>query len=82
MSTTRTFDTWKAFLAEQVNRAQATGVNDQVISKLAFEIGGFLNEKIDPKNQEERLLKNLWDVANDNERKTLAALMVKLVDQK
>jgi hypothetical protein len=82
MTTARTFDTWKAFLAEQVNRAQATGVNDQVISTLAYEIGGFLNDKIDPKNVEERLLKNMWDVASEAERKTLAALMVKLVDQK
>lgn len=82
MSTTRTFETWKAFLADKVNRAQATGVSEQIIGTLAYEIGQFLSDKIDPKNQEERLLKMLWDVGSDPERQTLARLMVKLVDEK
>jgi len=77
-----TFDKWKAFLAERVNQAQAAGLSDETISKLAFQIGEFLNEKVDPKNEEERILKLLWDVGTDEERKTIARLMVKLVDQK
>jgi hypothetical protein len=77
-----TFDKWKAFLAERVNQAQAAGLSDETISKLAFQIGEFLNEKVDPKNEEERILKLLWDVGTEEERKTIARLMVKLVDQK
>jgi hypothetical protein len=77
-----TFDKWKAFLAERVNQAQAAGLSDETISKLAYQIGEFLNEKVDPKNEEERILKLLWDVGTEEERKTIARLMVKLVDQK
>ncbi len=76
-----TFDKWKTFLAERVNAAQAAGMSDDMIAKLAFQIGEFLDEKVDPKNNEERLLKELWDVASTEERQTMAKLMVKLVDQ-
>lgn len=77
-----TFDKWKQFLAERVNQAQKAGMNDETISKLAFQIGEFLDDKVDPENREERLLKELWDVGNEEERKTLAGLMVKLVENK
>jgi hypothetical protein len=77
-----TFDKWKQFLAERVNQAQSVGMGDETISKLAFQIGQFLEEKVDPKNGEERLLKELWDIGNEDEKKAMARLMVKLVDKK
>jgi hypothetical protein len=77
----QTFDKWKEFLAERVNAAQAAGMSDEMISKLAYQIGGFLDDKVDPENGEERLLKEIWDVASEDERKTMARLMVKLVDK-
>lgn len=77
-----TFDKWKKFLAERVNQAQAAGMSDETISKLAFQIGEFLEDKVDPKNGEERLLQELWQVGTEDERKMMARLMVKLVDQK
>ena len=46
-----------------------------------FEIGSFLDEKVDPKNEQQRALKETWDVGNEDERKTIARLMVKLVQQ-
>ena len=76
-----TFDKWKAFLGERVDAAQAKGMTDDMISKLAYQIGGFLEDKVDPKNGEERLLKELWNVSSEDERKTLAKMMVKLVDK-
>ncbi|GIQ68576.1 hypothetical protein XYCOK13_14000 [Xylanibacillus composti] len=77
-----TFDKWKAFLAERVNQAQASGMGEDMIAKLAFQIGEFLEDKVDPKNGEERLLQQLWQVGTEEERKTMARMMVKLVDQK
>lgn len=83
MSTTvlTNFSTWKQFLEDRVNQAKNMGMNDDTISKLAFEIGSFLDEKVDPKNNEERVLKELWDAGDEEERKTLARLMVKLVQK-
>lgn len=80
MSTVLTnFDTWKNFLADRVSQAKSIGLSEDSISKLAYEIGSFLDEKVDPKNAEERAIKELWDVGSEEERQTIARLMVKLV---
>lgn len=76
-----TFEKWKQFLADRVQNAQSAGMTEDTIAKLAFEIGEFLEEKVDPKNEQQRVLKDLWDVGNEEERKTLARLMVKLVNE-
>lgn len=75
------FDTWKKFLGDRVAAAKNMGMNEETISKLAFEIGEFLESKVDPKNAEERVLKELWDVGNDSERQTMARMMVKLAEK-
>lgn len=77
-----TFDKWKQFLSERIDQAQSVGMNDEMISKLAFQIGEFLEDKVDPKNNEERLLQELWRAGSEDERKSLARMMVKMVDRK
>lgn len=76
-----TFDKWKQFLSERIDQAQSVGMNDEMISKLAFQIGEFLEDKVDPKNNEERLLQELWRAGSEDERKSLARMMVKMVDK-
>lgn len=74
----KNFDTWKKFLGERVKHAEKAGLSEDTIAKLAYEIGGFLDEKVDPQNASNRALKELWSVGDDQERKTIARLMVKL----
>lgn len=76
-----TFEKWKNFLEERVEQAKSVGMSDETITKLAFQIGEFLENKVDPRNGEEELLKNLWDVGSKEERMVIARLMVKLVDR-
>ncbi|NHN28315.1 DUF3243 domain-containing protein [Paenibacillus agricola] len=75
----KVFDRWKQFLNERINQAEHAGMKEETINKLAFQIGEFLSDKIDPENKEERVLKELWDVADEQEKRTIAKLMVKLV---
>jgi hypothetical protein len=75
------FETWKHFLGDRVDAAKKMGLGEESISKLAFEIGDFLSNKVDPKNEEQRILKELWDVGDDSDRQTMARLMVKLADR-
>lgn len=75
----KVFDRWKQFLNERVDQAEKAGMKDETINKLAFQIGEFLSDKVDPENNEERVLKELWDVADEQEKRTIAKLMVKLV---
>ncbi|BBH20805.1 hypothetical protein Back11_21500 [Paenibacillus baekrokdamisoli] len=82
MSTVLTnFDTWKQFLSDRVEQAKSIGLSEDSIAKLAFEIGSFLDEKVDPKNEQQRALKEIWDVGDEEERKTIARLMIKLVQK-
>ncbi|GGF97307.1 DUF3243 domain-containing protein [Paenibacillus aceti] len=74
----KNFDTWKKFLGERVKHAESAGFSEEAIANLAYEIGGFLEEKVDPQNDSNRALKELWDVGDEAERKTIARLMVKL----
>ena len=75
-----TYDKWKQFLGERVQNARSAGMNDTTIQNLAKDIGDFLATKVDPKNDEERVLKELWAVADESEKKVMAGLMMKLVD--
>lgn len=75
----KNFERWKQFLADRVEHARKAGMSDETISTLASQLGEFLADKVDPENKEERVLKELWDVADESERKVIARLMVKLV---
>ncbi len=81
MSVLDNFQEWKEFLADRVNQAENLGMDRETINDLAYEIGDYLAKDVDPKNVQERVLKDLWDVANEEEQRTIARLMVKLVDQ-
>ncbi|MEK0315964.1 DUF3243 domain-containing protein [Cohnella sp. 56] len=72
------FESWKKFLGDRIEAAKDMGIGEETIAKLAYEIGEFLDNKVDPKNEEQRVLKELWDVGDESERKTMASLMVKL----
>lgn len=74
-------ESWKKFLGDRVEAAKKLGLSEETIAKLAYEIGEFLDEKVDPKNDEQRMLKELWDVGDESERKTIAKLMVKWADK-
>ncbi|QHT60758.1 DUF3243 domain-containing protein [Paenibacillus lycopersici] len=75
------FGSWKEFLSDRVEQAKGMGMNEETIANLAYEIGSFLDEKVDPKNEQQRTLKELWDVGDESERKTIAGMMVKLVQK-
>lgn len=82
MSVLDNFTDWKHFLNERVDQAQKMGINDHTISNLAYQIGDYLSEQVDPKNEEERLLKELWDSSDSDQQKVLAQIMVNYVDKR
>lgn len=80
-SVLKNYDGWKKFLGDRVKNAKSMGMSEDTISKLAYEIGSFLDEKIDPQNSQERTIKELWDVGDEQDRKTIAKLMVRLAEK-
>ncbi|HBC91467.1 MAG TPA: DUF3243 domain-containing protein [Pelotomaculum sp.] len=73
------WDTWKKTLGQAVEFAEGLGISKQKISSLAQQAGDLLAESVHPANPEQKVIKELWDVAEPEERKLLAALMTRLV---
>ncbi|MBO8155168.1 MAG: DUF3243 domain-containing protein [Bacillaceae bacterium] len=79
MSVLDNFETWKDFLGDRLNQAENQGLSNEALSDLAFEIGDYLAKQVDAQNPEEAVLRDLWEVANNNERHAIANMMIKLV---
>jgi len=79
MSVLDNFKDWKEFLGERVSQASQAGMESDTIQNVAYQIGGYLAEQVDPKNDQERLLKQLWDAGDEEQKRALASMMVKLV---
>ncbi len=59
--------------------AQNEGMSEGAINNLAFQIGDYLANQVEPKNEQERILADLWSVADKEEQQAIANMMVKLV---
>ena len=72
---------WKNFLGKAVDIGETVGMSEETITNIASKIGTYLSNNVEPRNQEEKLLKELWDVADDYDKKVLAKLIVKISDK-
>ncbi len=71
---------WKTSLGRAVHIGETLHLSEDQVDRMAYRVGDFLAHRVDPKMPEQMVLKELWDVASENEQKTLASLMVRLVD--
>ncbi|HYK74864.1 MAG TPA: DUF3243 domain-containing protein [Pseudoneobacillus sp.] len=81
MSVLDNWQQWKDFLGERLNQAESEGMNKGVVNDLAYQIGDYLAAQVDPKNEQERILADLWSVATEEEQHAIASMMVKLVQK-
>ncbi|MFZ5967332.1 MAG: DUF3243 domain-containing protein [Bacillota bacterium] len=72
---------WRKTLGSAVNLGETIGMSDKTITNVAEKVGTFLSNNMDPRNDEERLLKEMWDVADENDRNVLAKIIVKIADK-
>lgn len=80
METETTWHQWKNILRRAVNTGQAVGLSDNTINDVAYRVGDFVANHFDPGNREQRLLKELWEQGNEDEKRTLAKLMARMSD--
>lgn len=81
MSVLENWEQWKSFLGERLNQAEAEGMNEQVVSDVAYQVGDYLASQVEPQNEQERVLSDLWHVADEAEQHAIANVMVKLVQR-
>ncbi|MDA3130551.1 DUF3243 domain-containing protein [Aliibacillus thermotolerans] len=79
MSVLDNWNEWKQFLDGKIDQAKEGGLSDQVISDIAYQVGEYLASEVDPKNEQERVMSDLWKAADPEEQKAIANVMVKLV---
>jgi len=73
--------TWKNMLGKVVNAAESVGLAGDRVNDTAYRVGNFLANNFDPENREQKLLKELWDEADEEQKKVMATLMVRLVEK-
>lgn len=79
MSVLDNWSQWKDFLGDRLHQAQNTGMGKEVVGDLAYQIGDYLANQVEPKNEQEKILSDLWSVASEEEQHAIANIMVKLV---
>ncbi|KUP08439.1 hypothetical protein Q73_06100 [Bacillus coahuilensis m2-6] len=79
MSVLDNWSDWKNFLGDRLHHAQNEGMDEKVVNDLAYEIGDYLAKQVEAKNDQERVLADLWSVASEQEQHAIANMMVKLV---
>ncbi|SDH54850.1 DUF3243 domain-containing protein [Alteribacillus bidgolensis] len=79
MSVLDNWDQWKQFLDGRLQQAKQDGMTENVTSDIAYEVGEYLANNVDPKNEQERVLADLWKVADEQEQHAIANIMVKMV---
>ncbi|ERJ13030.1 DUF3243 domain-containing protein [Haloplasma contractile] len=77
MKNIENWEKWQQNLHTAINLGERIGLNDETIGKVAKRVGDFLTNRVDPENPQQRLLKDLWEVADDDERKILTKVLVK-----
>jgi hypothetical protein len=70
--------TWRDNVKERIAVARKFDVPDETVRAIATQVGDLLANKASPTTREEKLLKEMWNVATPDERKTIAALILKM----
>ncbi len=81
VKTLEDFGKWKETLHKAVHTSEKVGMKEDTITNIAKRVGDFLMKNVDPENPEQRLLKELWEVGTQEERHTLAHMLVKMVEK-
>ncbi|WP_270180877.1 DUF3243 domain-containing protein [Alkalihalobacillus sp. CinArs1] len=75
------FQQFKDYLGDQVQKGEKLGLGEEGLTKGAKRVGDYLAKHEDPRNREQKVLNELWNVANEEERKHIAHVLVKLTDE-
>jgi hypothetical protein len=75
------WDQWKKTVNEAIKMARKIGMPDKLIEIASVKAGDFLSTRLCAESKEEALIKELWDAASADERKTLGKLIFKIMDK-
>lgn len=71
---------WRRSLSEAIIASRKFGVSDEKVREISERMQEFLAQKICPATKEDELLREMWNAARPQERKTIASLFFKLAN--
>ena len=71
---------WKKMMGKAVNLGQSVGMSENTVDRIAYRVGNILTAAVDPENREQRVLQELWKAGDDDDRRVLAKMIVKMVE--
>ncbi len=74
------FDVFKEYLGKRVRLGEKMGMSEEQLAKAAEKVADYLAENEEPRNREEKLLKELWSAGNQEQQHMLAHMLVRMVD--
>lgn len=69
-------------LQHRVEDARRSGMSMDEMVQLTSQIGDWLAVDAQPRTQEQRLLKDLWQVADQQDKETLSRLLIQLAQNR
>ena len=70
---------WTSFLGQNVMDAKESGIPKRMIQQAAVQMGEYLAKNVEPQNEQERVLADMWTVADESEKQAIASCVIKLV---
>ncbi|MFC1902168.1 DUF3243 family protein [Chloroflexota bacterium] len=75
------WEQWKRTVGEAIKTAKKLGMPDKLIEVASVKVGDFLTKRVCAESPEEALIKDLWEVADPEERKILGKLLFKVMEK-
>lgn len=75
------FNRFKSYLSDKVQMGERMGMDEHQLASAAEKVANYLARNEEPQNREQHLLKEMWIIADEDERHKLAHVLVRLVGQ-
>ncbi|WP_022794350.1 DUF3243 domain-containing protein [Marinococcus halotolerans] len=75
------FQRFQDYLKNKIHKGEKVGLDEEQLAKGAERVADYLNKHQEPENPEEKLLQEMWDVADKDEQRHLARILVRLAKE-
>ncbi|ULG72719.1 DUF3243 domain-containing protein [Macrococcus brunensis] len=75
------FNQFTSYLGSKVEKAEKLGFSEETVAKAAEKVADHLAKNEEPKNREEKVLNELWNNAEGEEKSAIARALVRMVSK-
>ena len=75
----QSFTHFTSYLKDQLAKGESLSLSDNMLAKAAKFVADHLAKHEEPRNREEKVLNELWQAADEDEKKALSRVLVKMV---